>query len=1065
MSTEKTELQQEKTKQYQGLFTSLLTEFKTLNTGVLCLSEANFKILQGLNERMPTAVLSCKALVSQLMAYKKAALVPAEKQPVHELITKILFTFMAFQENAEQKALVELLTPLFPKGQDEEWDKLLLNLQSMIATELPSSQPVQGVSTLATGYQTFIQTLLNFKGQAPSLPFNETFIVSLLIAGAEKAQSYAEKDQKGILSFTDEEKIKAFIQKFDLTLPTVLSDIYARSLLRSQFIDFLQKKSFPLAKKLKALEEGFKTQVNANLQILEKVDGQAEYEGFYASSTPLQARLAALCNEYEAIQVEANACLKNPELLKQGPGQTFTKKDELEQKLAVIEQKYNALAEDIKTCQDILNQRMIVLSEAKQRAYQELTASFEVLNRAFNQSLYQVIALKLVFSDAKKNQLIPLTQEDDASYAQKVTSVAEKFTVVEQQIGLLKLSQAQQAALVDSKMSAPKFAKCTLIQQYQIYATFSKSFEALRKTFNESPLALSNPVEELKEIKKSFENRIKTSQESLEKNRSQLVLLLNEKASLDQEKTELANAIVEIFKNKLNVQDLMPSNAFDALNQKISEIRKQQINLTENHPNLVENLKTSYEALSNEIQAHLKTLDGDFYPVLKDLVEIILWLFWKEDLPEDSWLMGLKAFSDKQENLKKEIDLENTLKRYLSTDLDDITNQIQKKQVFKQTEEMLTQGEVSQLQNTQNVVAAIGELLENEMRKEANNKLLKWLEPSQESAKDLIQKESVNAKSCEELGQIIANKQSKLDALQETDLQFFTLTQPWEALAHRLVTGDIKQLTDFLTAINSVSPPSDIVMDLLQYAVEFGTSHHVKCLAEKYSSYVNTPFTKKENQPTILLLAYERLKSRNTIDHEPVHIFHYLLNRDDIDINVPNHDGNTLLHLMVANEDTFNMAHVLMLKKKIPAAINQPNKQHHTVLCQAVCAKTENSEMINLLLKNGATLGSPEKLNEATIAALLAFQGESENTLLHLAVQSKNLPLVKQLVALKRTEDVAVNYFTTPLIDRINSDSKTALSLAREQGGHEIAKSLEGAKNGNRFDFCASISTPENNAF
>lgn len=1024
----------EKTQQCKGLFTSLLTKFQ--DARVPCLSQANFNVLKMLNNIPPTAILSCKALVSQLIEYKKSAFIPDDKKNIHEFIVKILFTFAAFQDNAEQKALLQILIPLFPKGQDEGWDNLLVNLQKMITAELPSSQNVQVVSTLATGYQTFIQTLLQFKAQAALLPFNETLIVSLLIAGAEKAQTYAKSGQKGALSFTDEDEIKAFIQqKFDPASSVVLLELYTFSLLKSRLVE-----------KLKTLKEGLEVNANASLKILEQVDAVENYQEFFTLFTSLQKQVDTLSKAYEAIQTEANDCLKNPELLKNADLISS-----IEKKLAAIVKQYETLAESIKTQQDILDQRIQTLSTENQKAYQELTENLGQFNRESNEFLSQVIAIKLAFNRAKEAKLIPLTQENDPSYDKKIASVVEKFVVIGEGVESIKSFQTQQSQLVASKTSVAEFAKSPLVQQYQTYAKFAKAFEALKKVFNESSLVLSNPIAELKEIKASLENRIEISEKKLKEDRDELKKLIDEKATLDEEKEVLEKGIVTTFADKLG-QIVSKSESFFVLGEKIIEIPSTKESLCKSHQDLMKKLQTSFQALSDDVQAHsLKEFNENFHPILKALAEIIVWLFWQENLPVDSWLSELKVFFDNQEELEKNLDSEEAnLKQYLTVDFDDVAFIKSKRQISEEIPKILEQHKVSQPENAKNVIKAIQVLLENEEEQEKNNTLLKWLEPFQTNVDELIKQSDANAASREEITQTIEVEQSKLDALEELDSQFLALTQSWQVLVHELATGELKNLNEFLTAMDSVLPPSDMVMDLLQYAVEFGTQAHVICLVEKYPSHVNIPLSKKEKQPTILLLAYERMKSFDASDHERVHIFHDLLNRDNVDINVPNDEGNTLLHLAVAQNDAVTINDMFRIKTSF--AVNQPNKQHYTALCQAVLAK--NSEMMSLLLKSGATLGlgAPEKLDSLTMKELLSFRDDSENTLLHLAVLAENLPLVKQLFELRGTDDVAINFLTTPLIDRVNSDSETALHLAKKQGSQVIVEFLEGKGSGVKID-------------
>lgn len=1024
----------EKTQQCKGLFTSLLTKFQ--DARVPCLSQANFNVLKMLNNIPPTAILSCKALVSQLIEYKKSAFIPDDKKNIHEFIVKILFTFAAFQDNAEQKALLQILTPLFPKGQDEGWDNLLVNLQKMITAELPSSQNVQVVSTLATGYQTFIQTLLQFKAQAALLPFNETLIVSLLIAGAEKAQTYAKSGQKGALSFTDEDEIKAFIQqKFDPASSVVLLELYTFSLLKSRLVE-----------KLKTLKEGLEVNANASLKILEQVDAVENYQEFFTLFTSLQKQVDTLSKAYEAIQTEANDCLKNPELLKNADLISS-----IEKKLAAIVKQYETLAESIKTQQDILDQRIQTLSTENQKAYQELTENLGQFNRESNEFLSQVIAIRLAFNRAKEAKLIPLTQKNIPLYAEKMTSIAQKFAVIEEHLAEIKSFQTQQSQLVASKTSVAKFAKHKLVEQYQTYAEFEKAFEVLKQTFNETPLVLSNPTAELKEIKASFENRIEISEKKLKEDQSQLKKLVGEEGALGEEKASLEKGIVQIFVDKLG-ETIFESEAFDCLGRKIITIFETQKRLSENQPILMKKLEVSFQALSNDIQADsLKECDENFHPILKALAEIIVWLFWRENLPADSWLLGLKVFSDNQKKLEEKLDFEQAkLEGYLDLDFTKVSYQAKKKEISEEIPRILEQHTVSRPENANHVLEAIRELLKNETEQEKNCSLLKWLEPFQTDVIELIKKSNENAHSREKITQIVKAEQSKLDALKKLDSQFFALTQAWQVLAYQLATGELKNLNDFLTAMDSVLPPSDMVMDLLQYAVEFGTQAHVICLVEKYPSHVNIPLSKKEKQPTILLLAYERMKSFDASDHERVHIFHDLLNRDNVDINVPNDEGNTLLHLAVAQNDAVTINDMFRIKTSF--AVNQPNKQHYTALCQAVLAK--NSEMMSLLLKSGATLGlgAPEKLDSLTMKELLSFRDDSENTLLHLAVLAENLPLVKQLFELRGTDDVAINFLTTPLIDRVNSDSETALHLAKKQGSQVIVEFLEGKGSGVKID-------------
>ena len=252
---------------------------------------------------------------------------------------------------------------------------------------------------------------------------------------------------------------------------------------------------------------------------------------------------------------------------------------------------------------------------------------------------------------------------------------------------------------------------------------------------------------------------------------------------------------------------------------------------------------------------------------------------------------------------------------------------------------------------------------------------------------------------------------------------------------------------------------ADIDVDLLKdgddsalsIACRRGSFEKVKCLLAKSKVDINLRYGKSKN--TLLLKASQRGN---------LEIVKYLLeNQADIDVDLPNNDGNSAVSI-ACELGPLEIVKCLLPKSRVD--INQRYGKRKNVLLH-YASENGTLEIVKYLLENHADIDvnlfnddgdsavsiACERENLEIIKCLLPKSsvdinlryGRSKNTLLHKASEKGTLEIVKYL--LENHADIDVNL--------LNDDGDSAVSIACNKGNFELVKLL-GQKLGVDVNFC-----------
>jgi ankyrin repeat protein len=983
---------------------------------------------------------SCKVLIFYLMDRKKKALIQEENRVIHELTIKVALTFMACQNSVQQQALIAYLRT-FPHQKKDSWDEFLLNLENIAAMQLPTPQNVRVFLSVAD-YQSFIKELIKLTDSL-SLPLNETLLVSLLIAGAEKIPQV---NKKVALSFSDEVEINDFIKIFS-EYSERLSKIYQRNLNRSKLVICLQEKSQPLVKKLEAVTDQL-VQVLACLEILNTV-GDAEYKTFLENVAALQTTAQLLCKQHEQIQKRAGSCLEDS-----------TQCNDLvitlvEQQLALVDNQHEALLKGVDAYQIAIDAKIQLQREKNQQQYTLITSAINQLHQQSNQSLLEVMVLREATSS------IPMALEGEAWYLPKIELLESQRTAVDEKMVVIQSFQQKQSDLAASVITAKNFAALPLIEQYQACQKLTGDVKTLREEFEKIHLPLFNRVKTtVNEIKQLIKERITATQTDIDQNNVRLEKSQQEKKAFDEEESRYKDEAILLFDKNSAAKDeailLLDKNSaaneskasiFQTLNFKILNIETSLALLEVNRSNLEDTLRMACQALSAQLKQGIQETDRDFSPVLKYLVGIILGLFLDEgEKPKAGWLKDLQDYYSQQETLEKQQlachKLETQIAPVFPDFLSGDTKEIEPK-LLKQIEEAITLESDASAPNLvfesgKKVVGAIANLKKHQIQQETLAKSLKDLGPLQEKVKGLQKKLAANLEALTAIQSKLSSAESQHSQLNTIEKPFLLATDSWEMFAKHLAMGDPKKLEDFLVVRERFLPGIRVLCDLLRCVVAFGNLKGVQWFVEKHPSVLSVALPEENQQQNMLLVAYQRL--RNNLDsEEAMQIFNFLLLRKDVNINLPNSCGDTLLYLAVANND-IEVVRKLLQSGSTQLLMSPLNNKQHTPLYQAIV--NLNVDMVNLLLANKAIFGTTEILCEETIDQLHCFRDRSDDTLLHIAVRQKNLPLIEQFLAVKRKACVVRESICAAPIDYVNSEGESALHVAAVSNNLDAVKCL-----------------------